>query len=161
VTEAGRLRDDAVRPAGHHDVPVGERHPLGDGKQPFEPFEQQVARVPQLQRETGVQDVRGGQPEVHPAARGADGGGDDLHERGHVVPGDALDLGHALGVERRRRPDLARVGFRDDAEPGQGLGDEDLDLEPLSEPRVVGPDGGHLGQDVPRDHGTAGCSLGS
>ena len=127
---------------------------LATREQPLEPFEQQVARVAQLQRETGVQHVRGGEPEVDPAARRSHRPGDDLHERGHVVLGDALDLGDALGVERRLRPDLARIGVGDHAEPGQRLGDEDLDLEPVPEPRLVGPDGAHLREDVPLDHGS-------
>jgi hypothetical protein len=89
---------------------------------------------------------------VHPPAGRADRAGDHVDERRHVVLGDALDRGDALRIERGLRPDLARVVLRDHAEPGPRLGHRDLDLEPVPEPRVVGPDGGHLREDVARDH---------
>ncbi len=152
VAEAGRLGDDAVGAAGHHDVAVAERQALGDRQQALEGAEQEVARVAELQSEPRVQHVGRSQAEVHPASGRSDRVRDDLHERGHVVLGDALDLRDAIAVERRLRPDLARIGVGDHAEPGERLGDEDLDLEPVPQPGLVGPDGAHLREDVPLDH---------
>ena len=49
---------------------------------------------------------------------------------------------------------LARIGVGDHAEPSQRLRDEDLDLEPVPEPRLVGPDRAHLREEVALDHGS-------
>ena len=77
---------------------------------------------------------------------------DLLHERGDVVLGHALALEHPVEVERGVRPNGPCALPRHDAEPGQRLDGEDLDLEPVAESRLVGPHRRHLGPGVARDH---------
>ena len=77
------------------------------------PGEQQLAGVPDLQRERGVDDVRRREPVVHPAPLRPELLGDGVDERGEVVVGRLLDLGDALGARRRRAgADRGDVGCR-------------------------------------------------
>ena len=78
------------------------------------PASEQLAGVPDLQRERGVDDVRRRQPVVHPAPLRPELLGDGVDERGEVVVGRQLDLGDALGRRRRRAgADRGDVGGRD------------------------------------------------
>jgi hypothetical protein len=75
-----------------------------------------------------------------------------LDERGHVVLRDLLELVDAVDRERGLLLDVAEVLLGDVVEARPSLAREDLDPEPVLESRLVGPDGGHLGERVPRDH---------
>src|SRR5438132_594723 len=91
---------------------------------------------------------------MHPAPPGlADGFGQRLHERRHVVVRSPLDLRNPL---RRRdgslRTDLLDIAVRDAAEASPALDRQDLDTQPVGELRLLRPHGGHLGQRVPGDH---------
>ena len=62
---------------------------------PVDPAEEELARVLDLQRQRGVDDVGGGQPVVEPAALRPELLGDGVDEGGGVVVGRQLDLGDA------------------------------------------------------------------
>ena len=100
--------------------------------------EDHLADGAQLQRKRGVEHVRGGQPEVDPAPGLAGGGGEHVHERRHVVVGDALALVHGLHGERggANRLQLRRGGtITVPEQTGQLLAGGDLDLPPCLHPR--------------------------
>jgi hypothetical protein len=72
--------------------------PGHDGaERPFEPGHQQLARVADLEREPGVDDVGRGQPVVKPAAGVAELARDHVDERGHIVVDARFDLFDPLG----------------------------------------------------------------
>ena len=79
------------------------------------PASRQLAGVPDLQRERGVDDIRRRQPVVHPAPLRPELLGDGVDERGEVVVGRQLDLRHSLGARRR----CARRGSRPRRLPGR------------------------------------------
>jgi hypothetical protein len=152
VAEARRLGVHAVRPSDHHGVPVRQRQALHDREQALEAREQQIGRAAQLKRERGVEHVRRRHAEVHPAPGRPDRGADVLDERGDVVLRHLLELGDAPRIEGRALAHGAGVVLGDPPEARPRLDGEDLDLEPVGQPRLVGPHGGHLGQRVPGDH---------
>ena len=116
--------------------------------------QQQVAGLGELPAERGVDDVGGGEPVVHPRARGLpDPFLHDVDECSHVVVGDALAFFDRGDIEASALTDRRRVGARDDTELGPRLAREDLDLEPGAELRFVGEERGHLRSRVARDHG--------
>ena len=121
-------------------------------EQPVAVEEEALAGGPQLERETGVDDVAAGQAEVEVAAVGADRLGDLADEGDDVVVGRPFDLEDAVDVDLGARLDgRERVG-RDLAAGGLGAGDRELDPEHGLEPGDVRPDGAHLGEGVARDH---------
>ena len=69
----------------------------------FEPGEDQLPGILDLEREGRVDDVRGGEAVVDPAALGPELLGDGIDESGGVVVGDPLDLGDALDARRLAR----------------------------------------------------------
>ena len=75
--------------------------PNDGGERAINSGEQQLAGVPDLQRECGVDDIRRRQPVVHPAPLRPELLGDGVDERGEVVVGRQLDLRHPLGARRR------------------------------------------------------------
>ena len=137
VSEAGRLRVDAVGAPDHHGVAVLQREPLHDAEQHLQPSEQQVGRRAQLQRQSRVQHIRGRHPEVDPSALGSDRVRDHLHERGDVVTGDGLDLEHPVHRERGAFADRACVLGRDRADLRPGFDRRYLDLQPVRETGLV------------------------
>ena len=66
--ERRRLGVDAVRAADRQRQAVLLRALHDGGERPVDPLEDQLARLPDLERERRVDDVRGGQPVVEPAA---------------------------------------------------------------------------------------------
>ena len=134
------------------------------------PGDDHLAGGAQLQRERGVEHVRGGQAEVDPAARRPGRGGEHVHERGHVVVGDALALVDRLDREGRgadRLELLPRLGPASPSSAGQLLAGRDLDPPPGLHARLVGPEarrarGGCSGGSLPRIiSGAAGGSRSS
>jgi hypothetical protein len=119
----------------------------------FQPFEEQLPRVAHLERECGVDHIRGREPVVEPASRRPEVFRDRVDEGGEVVVGLALDLGHAL---RPRRPcggaDLGDRVERNRAQLAPGLERCELDLQPSREAALVRPDAGHRRSGVTRDH---------
>ena len=104
--ERRRLGVHAVRPP-HHQRPAVALGLLEDGRErPFDPFEDQRSRFPDLQRQRGVENVRGRQPVVEPAPDRPERLRDRVHERSDVVLRPLLDLGHPL---RRRRLRTRRI----------------------------------------------------
>ena len=78
---------------------------------------------------------------------------DGVDERGQVVVRPALDLGHTLGRGRRRlRASPLRDLRADDPELAPRVERRQLDLEPQLQLALLGPDPGHLGSGVARDH---------
>ena len=113
----------------------------------------------ELDRQRGVEQVRGGQAQVQePGLLAADLL--DVGEKGDdVVARDGLDLLDPGGVDQPRRaarPRLAasardRLG-RDGADRGHRLGGGELDVQPDAEPGLGREDRRHLGAAVARDH---------
>jgi len=127
------------------------------------PVDQRVAVAPslgeddlpglaKLQGQRRVEDVRRGETVVNPAAFVSDRVGDDVDERGHVVPGRALALVHRLNGERGAFPaDLRSLG-RNRSLGCPGLERGELDLEPELHPALGAPDRAHLSSRVAADH---------
>jgi hypothetical protein len=126
-----------------------ERRPLHHREQAFQTRQEEVGGGPQLQSQARVEHVGRGQAEMHPPSGRPDRLADRLDERGHVVARDPLELGHPFRGEGRALANGGGVFRRDPAELGPGFDGEDLDLEPVREAGLVGPDGRHLGQPVP------------
>ena len=109
--EGGRLGVDPVGAADAERVAlleraVDQRVAVGAGA-----GEDDLARLAQLQRQGGVEDVGGGEAVVDPAPVLADRGGDDVDEGGDVMVGDPLALVHRLDRECGLRPALrGRLG---------------------------------------------------
>src|SRR5689334_16175928 len=151
--ERGRLRMDAVRPTDADGAPVLEREARDGGDRAVDTSEQERARIADLQRECCVDDVRRGQPVVHPPTLGAEALRDGVDERREIMVGRLLDLGDALG----RRHD--RVGA-DPRDVGGGHGANlrppvergELHVEPARELALLRPDPTHLRAGVAGDH---------
>ncbi len=88
--------------------------------------------------------------------RSADAFLDDVDEGRHVVVRDLLAFVHGRGLEPGPLAHGARRIGGNHSELGPRLDREDLDLEPGTEPRVVGEQLGDLRRGVPGDHGWAG-----
>src|SRR2546426_1110742 len=69
-----------------------------------------------------------------------------------VVTRVLLHLGDTIDRERGALPNRRRLVRRNASELGPGLDRQQLDLQPVPQARLVGPDGGHVGQAVSRDH---------
>ena len=99
--ERQRFRVDTVATPDHRRI--FERHrPRGNGgSQASEVFEQEVAGRRHLHGQCRVEDVRGGQPLVHPTRGGSDVGRDVFQERDDIVLCPLLDDGDFIDVESR------------------------------------------------------------
>jgi hypothetical protein len=104
-----------------------------------------------LGRQRRVEHVGGGQSVMDPAPFRPDRRGDDVDERGDVVVRRPLALLDRLDAEARPLPAGDRVGRRDDAGVGEGLGDGQLDLQPALHLPPLGPDGAYLLAGIARD----------
>ena len=156
--EAGGLGVDAVAAADGGRALVLEGAPLQGFQQRVDLDQDQVRRALELDRQRGVEQVRGGQPEMQePGLRAADLL--DMGEKGDdVVAGDGLDLLDPGGVDQPGAvggdggtQGAHRFG-RDGADRGHGLGGGELDVEPDAEPGLGCEDRRHLGAAVARDH---------
>ena len=120
--ERDRLGVDAVGAAHHQRVGLAP----GAGDQRREEAvavaQEELAGVPELEGERGVDDVAARQAEMEVAALRPDGLGDLADERDDVVVGRLLDLGDPLGIDGGprldRRERLGRARRR--ARPGPG-----------------------------------------
>ena len=151
--EGDRLGVDAVRAADHHRRSVLFRAPDDRGEGAVDPLEDERAGILDLQREACVDDVRRREAEMNPASLRAELLGHRIDERGRVVVGDALDLGHAF---RRGHGDAladrADVVLRDLTDARPALECRQLDVEPTPELVLVRPDPRHRRSGVARNH---------
>ena len=154
VPEARRLGDDPVRPAGHRRC-RGARAPAASStasSRSSRPSSRSVAS-----RSCRASPVSSTSDDVSPKWTQRPAGPTDSATTctkaatSCRVTRSTLER-RARDVERRRRRgSRARRPPRHHAEPGQRLDREDLDLEPVSEPCLVGPDRRpSRGRDVPR-----------
>src|SRR5450759_3556642 len=120
----------------------------------------QLAGGAQLERERRVEHVRGGQAEMDPAPGVAGGGGQHVHERGHVVVGHPLALFDLLHCEARAadRLELCLARALRSEQASQLLAGGDLDLPPGVHARRVGPQAGELRAGVPGNHALRICA---
>ena len=107
---------------------------------------------PQLQRQPGVEHVGRREPVVDVLGALPHVLGHAAHEGDDVVLGGLLDLVHPVDVEGGLRLDLLDGLLGDLPQPGPGLADGQLDLQPGGHAGLVGPDGRHLGRGVAFDH---------
>ena len=144
---------DAVRPPDADVVLVLLRARDYGLERALELVEEERARFAHLEREGGVDDIRGGQPVMEPPSRGAELGRDGVDEGGEIVLRLALELRHALrGWRLGAGADLGDGLGRDRAELAPGLEGGELDVEPAREPVLVRPDPSHHGSGVARNH---------
>ena len=133
-------------------VLLGAAHDRGESRGRC-PRRSSVARVADLQRERGVDDVGRGEPVVDPAALRPELLGDRVDEGGEVVVGRLLDLGHALGGRRPApRADRGDVLRRDGSDLGPAVERRELHLEPARQLALLRPDPAHLRTGVAGDH---------
>jgi hypothetical protein len=124
-----------------------------DGEGAFEAREDLRAGLANLQRERRVNDVRGGEAVVEPAALVAELLGDGIDEGGGVVVKRRLELGDPLWRRWGRLGDARRGVLGHDSELGPGCCRRELDREPGCELPLVRPDPGHGRAGVAGDHG--------
>ena len=87
----------AVRASDQQRVPV-LLGPADDGRRrPVDPLEDQRTCLEDLERQGGVEHIRGGEAVVEPPSVLAQLGGDGVDERGDVVLRPLLDLADELG----------------------------------------------------------------
>ena len=156
--ERGRLGVDAVRAADAQRVRVLARL-LGErGGQLARARDDHLAGPPQLQRERRVEHVRGGQPEVDPAAGRTGRRREHVDERGHVVVGDRLALLDRLDREGRAADRLEVLVGRS----VERLRGRHLDVAPGGHAGLVGPERAELRAGVAGDHARhrRGCPTG-
>ena len=106
----------------------------------------------QLDRQGGVEHVRGGEPVVEPAPLLADRLRDHVDEGRDVVAGGPLALLDRLDRERGALAAGLRGLLRDRALRGPGVGRGQLDLQPGVHAALLGPDGADLLAGVAGDH---------
>jgi hypothetical protein len=146
--EGRRLGMDPVRPPRGQGADVLPRL-VGQGlHDPARIRQDELGHAAQLESQSGVQHVAGGQTVVDPAPGGPGRGGEHVDEGGRVVVGDALALLDRLDGERGG-PDRVELLLGRAVEL---LARRDLDLAHGLEVGVVGPDLGELGTRVARDH---------
>ena len=142
---------DAVGAADDRRVPELLRADGGGPLDRRDARQQELARVAQLQREGGVDDVGRRQAVVEPAALLADELGHRLGEGEHVVVGTALDLRDPGDVDAGLRADGLDGLERDDAQLGPGGHRGDLHVQPPLEFALVRPHGADGGAGIARD----------
>ena len=120
--------------------------------QAVEIAEEQVARLPHLQRLRGVDDVRGSQTEVKPPRGRADVLGHSSREGDDVVLSNFFDLLDARDIEGAALADVARRFGRNDSGPRHGLGRGHFDLQPGLVLSLVAPDATHFRMRITPDH---------
>ena len=158
--EAGRFRMNAVAAADRGGVLEFERPRLQRRQHGVDIGNQDIGRLGQLHRKTGVQHVRAGHAEMHEAAVLAHAFGQPGQERDHVMPRHLLDGVDPIEVVLR---DMGHLGAAPAAnvrgclgryftDPRHALGGKRLDLEPYLEPVFRRPDGCHRRAAVTRNH---------
>ena len=147
--ECGRLGVYSVGAADHHRVAVGDRQLLDDDEQLVGRIDQQVARISQHPTPRRVDHIATRQSVVDPrTGRRTDRTLDDVHERGDIVVGDGFSVEHGLHERlvhlRCAFATASTVGLGHQPEGDVGLGGQQLDLQPASEPLDVGENIRHL-----------------
>ena len=151
--EGRRLGVDSVGAADREGVGLLLGPPDDDREGSVDPLEEQAAGLLHRERECGVDDVRGGQAVVEPAAVRAEVLGDGVDERREVVVGLALELGDPSRARNTRpRSNLlgGRARNRSDLRPG--IDRRELHREPALERRLLRPDARHRRPGVAWDH---------
>ena len=150
--EGGGLGVHAVGAAHAQGVAVLDRAGLQRLRQRLLALDEDLPALHHGQCQPRVEHVAAGHAVVHPAAGRADVLVHVGEEGHHVVVGGLLDLQRALHAERGLGLDLVQVVSRDHPTAGPCTAHGKLDVEPALQLCVVGPDGGHLGPRIPRDH---------
>jgi hypothetical protein len=151
--ERRRLRMDAVRAPDADRVAVLVGATDHDRKRAVDPVAHQRSGIADLQRERGVEHVRGRQSVVDPATLGPELLRYRVDERGEIVVGRLLDLRDALGRRRLRvRANGSDVFAWHGTELSPRVQRRQLHLEPARELALLRPDTGHLRTGVAGDH---------
>ena len=151
--EGGRLGVNAVRAPDRDRVAMLLRAGDHRGERPLDPVEHENARIADLERERGVEDVRRREAVVEPATVLPELLRHRVDERGDVVMRRCLDLGDAL-----RRGRLGPLADRshglawNDSDLGPTIERGQLDVEPSLQLRSVRPDRRHGRAGVARNH---------
>ena len=153
--EGGGLGVNSMRPADRRGRLMLKSAPLERREQRVNVGDKDVARAPELYRETRVEHVGAGEPQMDETRVGADELGKVSEEGDDIVLGHSLDLVDSSHVELGLSPLLPdRLGrrFRDHADLRHRFRGVGFDLEPDAEARLGRPHGGHLGAGIARDH---------
>ena len=159
--EGDRLRMDAMRAAHHDGVAVPQGLGADGAAQPVEIRHQQIRRVPQLQRKSGIDDVGRGDAEVEEAPVVTHRLRDRGHEGDHVVLHLVLDFLHTGDVDPRPLAEPARRRQGHVAALRQDIDQSELHVEPATEAGLFGPELAHLGAGVATDHYDSGGPCGA
>jgi hypothetical protein len=118
----------------------------------FEPGQQEIGGVLELERERGIHHVRGRETHVDVAGVRAERLLQVRQEGDHVVAGGGLDLVDAGGLDPGPPLDPAERVLGDQAALAVHLAHRQLDLQPGLVLGVLGPDPRHLGTRVAGNH---------
>ena len=143
---------DAVGPTDRERVLVAERQLAERLAQTLLTRDQQIRRVPQLQRGGGVPDVVRGEPDVDEARIGPKLLLEAREERDHLVLHTLLDREDPRDVDPGLAADPAHPVRGDTTTPGVGLADRQLDPEPRLVLGLLAPYATHLRAGVAVDH---------
>jgi hypothetical protein len=155
-SEGDRLGMHAVGAADLHGVFELEGPPPQHRAQTLQPGQQNLARLPDLQRLRRIHDVVRSEPVMQPPRRfglarrphalGYRGG-----KRNHVVPDFLLDLQYPSRIEGGMGTQGTRRFGRHHAHFSQRFGSRQLHFKPLPEFVFVAPDAAHLRPRISRD----------
>ena len=118
----------------------------------IEALEHEPAGLPDLQRQSGVDHVRGREAVVEPPAFRPQGLRDGIDESGSVMVKDRLELGDPCRSRCAGPRDRLSRLWRHHPQLDPGGGGRQLDLEPGRQLALLRPDPGHLGAGVAGDH---------
>ena len=122
-------------------------------EEPVDPCEDEAAGLLELQRQSRVDDVGRGQPEMEPTPFRPELLGDRVDEGGRVMVGEPLELGDASGARRLCvGTDRLHVLRGHDADLRPTVQRSEFHVKPMSELALVRPDPGHGRAGVTRDH---------
>ena len=126
---------------------------LGGGGADFiDALDQKIDRRGHLHSERGVEDIRGGQPLVHPACGGTDRVRHILEEGDDVMVGPLFNLKDVGNGKPGFLADGLGVCLGDLSETCHSFAGEGFDLEPDFVFALVGPEGSHLGSGISVNH---------
>ena len=150
--ESDWLGMDAMAASHHGGQFVGAGLLGGGGADFIDALDQKIDCRGHLHSERGVEDIRGGQPLVHPACSGADRVRHILEEGDDVMVGPLFNLEDVGNGKSGFLPDGLGVCLGDLSETCHGFAGEGFDLEPDFVFALVGPEGSHLGSGISVNH---------